>query len=66
VLQFFYNLFIFQGTVVAVKKIDKSRFNLTRSLLIELKTVSNFPVNNIEFRIHIFTDVGTFLTTQLL
>ena len=31
----------FQGTIVAVKKIDKSKFNLNRDLLIELKTVSH-------------------------
>ena len=34
--------FFFQGNVVAVKKIDKSKFNLNRNLLIELKKVRNY------------------------
>ncbi len=32
---------VYKGTEVAMKKIDKSKFNLNRSLLIELKTVSS-------------------------
>ena len=33
-------MIFFQGTVVAVKKIDGSKFNINRKLLIDLKTVS--------------------------
>ena len=36
----FHLLCAFQGTVVAVKKIDESKFNINRKLLIDLKTVS--------------------------
>ena len=50
--------FFFQGTVVAVKKIDGSKFNINRKLLIDLKTVSYTNVQSF-FPICVFVNITT-------